>query len=66
MFYTKFWVFWSYGSLSVLLLGLIRFYGFGLIIGVGGLFLGTGIQLIYGRVLCGSFILGSVVDFNSV
>lgn len=66
MFYTKFWVFWSYGSLSVLLLGLIRFYGFGLIIGVGGLFLDTGIRLIYGRVLCGSFILGSVVDFNSV
>lgn len=52
--------------MSVLLLGLIRFYGFGLIIGVGGLFLGTGIRLIYGRVLCGSFIMGSAVDFNSV
>ena len=66
MFYTKFWVFWSYGSLSVLLLGLIRFYGFGLIIGVGRLFLGTGIQFIYGRVLWGTFMLGSVADFSWV
>lgn len=52
--------------MSVLLLGLIRFYGFGLIIGVGRLFLGTGIQFIYGRVLWGTFMLGSVVDFSWV